>query len=200
MNIFWLSNNNYLNAEYACDQHIVKMCVEYAQILCTVMRKLGMNHGLMYKSTHENHPCVLWAGRNFSNFYRLYKMLCCYNDQYKVRFAKSNNHMSAEKINIIIADNIIGPTLYIDESLQCIDLFNSNNLIKEAFISGVGEESISSPMTLPPMCMPEEYQHPSPSDIQNVISSYRLYYRHEKVKFARYNYTNTPDWMPFMPI
>ena len=45
---------------YQHDKHVVKMCLETAQILCTVYHRYGLS--APYKPTHVNHPCVLWAG------------------------------------------------------------------------------------------------------------------------------------------
>jgi len=50
----------------ACDQHVVKMPVETAQMLSTVLRQLG--HDVGYKISHPNHPCTLWAGATQANF------------------------------------------------------------------------------------------------------------------------------------
>lgn len=54
MNIFVLDLNPMRAAQAHCDKHVVKMCLEYAQILSTVS-------GRGYKPTHKNHPCVKWA-------------------------------------------------------------------------------------------------------------------------------------------
>ena len=56
MNIFVLDENHSLNVSYYCDKHVVKMILEYAQILSTVVRESGIDSG--YKSTHKNHPCT----------------------------------------------------------------------------------------------------------------------------------------------
>lgn len=61
MNIFILSTNPIEAAQMQCDKHVVKMCLETAQILSTVV-------GGPYKPTHANHPCTLWAKANRTNF------------------------------------------------------------------------------------------------------------------------------------
>ena len=38
MNIFYLDTNPALCAEYHCDKHVVKMIIEYAQMLSTAHR------------------------------------------------------------------------------------------------------------------------------------------------------------------
>ncbi len=66
MNIFVLDKDIRKCAEYHCDQHVVKMIRESAQLMCTAMNKKGMH--TPYKSAHANHPCVLWVERSFENF------------------------------------------------------------------------------------------------------------------------------------
>lgn len=51
---------------YMHDKHVVKMCLETAQILCTVYDRYGLIS--KYKPTHQNHPCVLWAGDHFKHY------------------------------------------------------------------------------------------------------------------------------------
>ena len=40
MNIFYLSDDPQICAEQHCDKHVVKMCIEYAQLLSTAHRVL----------------------------------------------------------------------------------------------------------------------------------------------------------------
>lgn len=66
MNIFCLSHDPTEAAQMLCDKHVPKMCVETAQILCTVAK----DHGIVapYKATHHHHPCVLWVGASQANW------------------------------------------------------------------------------------------------------------------------------------
>lgn len=50
----------------ACDQHVVKMPIETAQMLSTAARALGMSVG--YAPTHARHPCTVWVGAALPNF------------------------------------------------------------------------------------------------------------------------------------
>ena len=61
MNIFILDTSPILAAQYQCDKHVVKMILESAQIMSTIM-------GGPYKPTHQNHPCVLWAKASEANY------------------------------------------------------------------------------------------------------------------------------------
>ena len=52
------------------------MILESAQIMSTVIQKHGHDGHGIYKSTHKNHPVVIWAGENQSNFKWLYMHVC----------------------------------------------------------------------------------------------------------------------------
>lgn len=66
MNIFILDTDPRKAARLQCDKHVVKMPLETAQILCTVLSKYQIE--VPYKPTHQNHPCTLWAGESHENF------------------------------------------------------------------------------------------------------------------------------------
>jgi len=90
MNIFYLSDNPTLAAQYQCDKHVVKMILESAQLLCTAHRELDGNmcSDCIYKATHKNHPCAIWTRESIANYYWLYNhfaALCC---EYTIRYGK----------------------------------------------------------------------------------------------------------------
>jgi len=66
MNLFILHENPTLASHMMCDQHVVKMPTETAQMLSTVARAHGFDVG--YKTTHPNHPCTRWIGESLENF------------------------------------------------------------------------------------------------------------------------------------
>jgi hypothetical protein len=75
------------------------MILESVQILCTVLNKKGCQ--TPYKSTHINHPCVIWAGNSFDNFKWLNDLTIALNNEYLYRYNKSKNHKSIEVLNAI---------------------------------------------------------------------------------------------------
>jgi len=89
MNRFLIDHHPDAIAKSLCDQHIVKMPLEEAQMLCTALwhhaPDYAEEHGL-YKAVHQKHPCTLWAMEtqaNFSFAYSLYvSMLCEYHHRY----------------------------------------------------------------------------------------------------------------------
>ena len=96
MNIFVLDSNIQKCAEYHCDRHVVKMILESAQILSTVLRVNNIDYG--YKITHQNHPCTLWAGKSLSNWKWLRELATALNTEYRFRFVKETNHKSFDLV------------------------------------------------------------------------------------------------------
>lgn len=92
MNIFILDNDIKKCARYHCDQHVVKMILESAQLLCTPLSKKGFI--TPYKSTHINHPCVRWVEASYANFLWLKRLAIELNLEYRHRFKKHNDHKS----------------------------------------------------------------------------------------------------------
>ena len=58
MNIFVLHQNPQTAAEMMCDKHVVKMILETAQMMCTVVA--SYDHDTPYRPTHSKHPCTIW--------------------------------------------------------------------------------------------------------------------------------------------
>ena len=99
MNIFVLDLNIDKCARYHCDQHVVKMILESAQIACTVLNLKGFK--TPYKSTHMKHPCVVWAGISYANLQWLKKLARALNREYRYRYRKSQDHASLAVIEHI---------------------------------------------------------------------------------------------------
>ena len=94
MNVFMLDKDPQLAAQYHCDKHVVKMILESAQILCTVINEASGEQVTPYKSTHKNHPCTLWAGKSLANALWLYELTEYLNEEYKYRFNHDKSHKS----------------------------------------------------------------------------------------------------------
>ena len=92
MNIFVLDKNPEIAASMACDKHVVKMIVETAQMMCTVISSHG--YDTPYRPTHKNHPCTLWAGQSRDNWNWLidYGMGLC--DEYTRRYGRVHKSQS----------------------------------------------------------------------------------------------------------
>ena len=92
MNIFVLDESINKCAHYHCDKHVVKMILEYAQILSTTCLLTGIK--TYYKPTHIKHPCVIWTKQSLQNWRWLKKLLNALNNEYKYRYNKTTDHRS----------------------------------------------------------------------------------------------------------
>ena len=92
MNIFVLDHSPEKAARYHCDQHVVKMILESAQMLCTA----AIAHGIQapYRPTHVKHPCTLWIGQSSANWDWLVALAAALNQEYKRRFGHTTDHKS----------------------------------------------------------------------------------------------------------
>ncbi|MDT8445735.1 MAG: hypothetical protein RRB13_02410 [bacterium] len=106
MNLFIFSLEHEENARFHCDRHVVKMCIEYAQLLSTACRLKGQDEG--YRLTHVNHPCSLWVQKSKANWRWVLDLLAALNAEYRFRYGKEPNHKSFE----------------VAQSLTCPDLPN----------------------------------------------------------------------------
>jgi hypothetical protein len=61
LNIFVLDYDLCNSAIYHCQKHIVKMPLESAQMLCTILNNNNIESP--YKSCHRNHPCTIFEPR-----------------------------------------------------------------------------------------------------------------------------------------
>jgi len=86
MNIFAVDTDPVAAAQALHDQHVVKMVLESAQMICTIVQKHG--HSAPYRPTHLSHPCVLWAGRTNSNALWLHRHALALCAEYTHRFGK----------------------------------------------------------------------------------------------------------------
>ena len=96
MNIFLLHENPTICAEMHCDKHVVKMVIEYAQLMSTAHRVLdgdlyedrtaagrrikrwlhpnAQMENTLYKASHINHPDGIWTRNSDANYRYLYNL------------------------------------------------------------------------------------------------------------------------------
>jgi len=99
MNIFVLDEDPKICAQYHCDKHVVKMCLEYAQLLSTTVRLLkpeACDDTFPYKITHKNHPAAVWARESVENYDWLVNLAIEVGKEYTFRYGKF--HKSIEEV------------------------------------------------------------------------------------------------------
>jgi hypothetical protein len=99
MNIFVLDLDIPTCAAYHADQHVIKMVLESAQMLCTVLSGVGI--ATPYKPTHARHPCTLWAGASLANWVWLRDLALSLDNEYRYRFERTRSHRSATVIRAL---------------------------------------------------------------------------------------------------
>ena len=166
MNIFFLDTDTKQCAKYHCDKHVVKMILEYCQLLSTAHRVLDegeldpwMDEAL-YKTTHKNHPSSVWVRQNARNYQYVFDLLFSLSQEYKARYGKS--HASWQKLRFAL----------------CM------------YPKNIPLDNIKEPLNLDqaPQCMPDEYKD------QSTIQAYRNYYNGGKAYMAKWSKSVTPEW------
>lgn len=175
MNIFYLDQNPEVCAEMHLDKHVVKMIIEYAQLMSTAHRVLdGQEYfdktangrkikrwklsddreSKLMKASHINHPSAVWVRYSKENYIWLYKMWNYLLQEYTYRYGKV--HACARLVDVL--SNL------------------PNNLPENTF-------------TEPTPAMPDECKIPG-----NSLKSYHKYYIEKKNHFARWTKRPAPIW------
>lgn len=110
MNIFVLDPDPAIAASYHCDQHLHKMILESAQMLCTWahVKEIGdpILRRSIYKPAYINHPCTQWIIQDIKNVNWVIQL--CLNIQ-EIRYSLGCNEHSSMLIIRAIRD-------FVDES------------------------------------------------------------------------------------
>ena len=112
MNIFYLDRDPNIAAQLMCDSHVVKMCLETAQLLSTAHRVLDNPPATagFYRATHVNHPSAVWARKTNNNYNWLYYHFGCLLIEYNYRYGKVHGCTKMTRILLSPPRNIpVGP-------------------------------------------------------------------------------------------
>jgi len=113
MNIFYLDKDPKICATMHCDKHVVKMIIEYAQLLSTAHRVLDgtsnntltkskrkyttwvhpkpIMESTLYKSTMKNHPSAIWVRESVTHYEYLKELWKHLSDEYNHRYGKMHS-------------------------------------------------------------------------------------------------------------
>lgn len=168
MNIFYIDKNPEIAAMQLVDKHVVKMILEYAQLLSTAHRVLDGRlidkkwileddrEDVLYKSTHVNHPSAIWVRKSNNNYNWLYCHFVATCKEYTHRYEKT--HLTESKLLDVLK-------------------FVPRNIPVDYL----------TPM---PCAMPDEYKI---SD--DPVENYREYYRKSKANLHSWKNRERPDWI-----
>jgi len=175
VNIFYLSNNPTECAQQHVDKHVVKMILEYGQLMSTAHRvldgqpyyaKTANNRNIqrwllpdsreevMWKASHMNHPSGIWVRQSADHYMWLYSLWLEMLSEYTHRYGKKH---ATERMKSVFG------TL-------------PNNIPNKGWLSD------------PTPAMPVEYK------VTDTIQSYRNYYLGDKKSFATWKNRNAPTW------
>ena len=178
MNIFYLDHDVRKCAEMHNDKHVVKMILEYAQLLSTAHRVLdgvelsGLSDSgrkkkfwtlgdsrdyTLYKATHINHPSAVWVRKSVQNYMWLAEMLEVLCGEYTYRYGK---------VHKVERDGLM-------------------QLLKNEFPKNLP----IAPFTEPTPAMPDDVKI-----IGDSIKSYRNYYINNKAHLANWKKRQVPEW------
>jgi hypothetical protein len=92
MNIFVLDKDPQRAATMACDKHVVKMILETAQMMCTVIDSHDIHPP--YRATHAKHPCTIWASESQANWQWLTNYGLALSTEYTERYGRVHKSQS----------------------------------------------------------------------------------------------------------
>ncbi len=174
MNIFELDENPLVCASMHCDKHVVKMPIEYAQLLSTAHRVLDGEEYIgetktgrkakryrldderekhLYMASHIKHPDGIWVRQSSGNYYKLFFLYMSLLTEFTHRYGKVHG---ASK-----------PSFWLQKAPTNIPFGFETEL---------------------PQCMPEDCKGP------NVIKAYHAYYINYKNHFATWKNREIPSW------
>jgi len=177
VNIFYLDHDVRKCAEMHNDKHVVKMILEYAQLLSTAHRVLdgveliGLSDSgrkkkfwtlgdsrdyTLYKATHINHPSAVWVRKSAQNYMWLAEMLEVLCGEYTYRYGK---------VHKVERDGLM-------------------QLLKNEFPKNLP----IAPFTEPTPAMPDDVKVSGDS-----IKSYRNYYINNKAHLANWKKRQVPE-------
>lgn len=136
MNIFLTSADPRLCAQALDDLRLNKMILETAQMLCVAYRHHFPQYDDidLYKSTHINHPCTLWACKNIHNYIWLVNHFKELTDEKYQRTAQW--HLSYVKLYGTFFESIANIEVFptnIDFSFNCSQTFPSTGDVFEDY-------------------------------------------------------------------
>ena len=187
MNIFILSRCPIKAAQWQCDKHVVKMALESAQMLSTVVR-LYLGQEAEVKYINKN-------GEESSRVRRILPMLgeeegMWEKDRSPIYWGVHHKH----PCTIWTSQSMQNWSWHIRHALELCDEYErryKREHKSKKVIDLCSSQKIYFPknvFTKFPLAMPEEYKSKS------VVQSYRTYYVRDKIRFAKWNYTTPPPW------
>ena len=180
MNIFYIHEDPTTCAQQHVDKHVVKMILEYAQLLSTAHRVLDGTEYIgksksgrkakryllpddreqhLYLASHFNHPSGKWVRHSLSNYQWLFKLWIELMREYHYRYGKVHTSMR-------LASHLRFPP------------------------TNIPQNEFSPPWR----AMPDQYKIDR-SVTDYTIKSYRAYYNGAKTHMFKWKNRPVPEWI-----
>jgi hypothetical protein len=179
MNIFYLDKDAKTAAQYHCDKHVVKMILEYAQLMSTAHRLLDGDEAIVkinnrnrrvwtlndhreqtvYKPVSWNHPSAVWVRQSLDHYQWLWNLAIELCQEYRHRYGGTTDKQ--HKTSVVIQNLSFAP-----DNIPRLGMFSE-----------------------PPQAMPDDSKVPGDS-----VTAYRNYYRMHKKRFATWKNREVPNW------
>lgn len=206
MNIFVVDQDPVVAARQHCDKHVVKMILEYGQMLSTAHRLLdGKKHEWVVKNPETGRPkkitewllsgeeaVVVWQAplnEGDPEFYAPGKFELRLFHQQCYRVAHANHPCSVwvrqTASNYLWTRSLFGSLM--DEYTRRYKKVHSADKLR-SFLAAMPTNINQDGLTPFAQAMPEEYKHADP------VEAYRNFYAGTKSRFARWTNSPVPDW------
>lgn len=104
MNIFWLDTDPVACAQMHCNKHVVKMPLEYAQLLSAAHHLNGSPiASRVYKLSHKHHPCTVWTANSRDAYNQVLALFKATALEYSYRYVRQ--HKSFVTLYNLLCDN-----------------------------------------------------------------------------------------------
>lgn len=158
-----------INAEYHCDRHVIKMILEYSQLLSTAMHVMPHTFSGCKPITaplgksHANHPVALWACALPENAMYLLRMAVALCHEKNHRWPCRPRHAYETQLLALV------------EKLESNPLFNTFPASFPVAVKSKAGQKVHAPLL-------------------EVVSTYRDYYVADKAGFATWRRRIKPMW------
>lgn len=178
MNIFFLSMSIRKCASYYFDKHVIKLIVEYTQLLSCAWHILDspqaqiyLKEQKIYKPTHVNHPCSIWVRQHINNYLYVCQLGLQLCHEWRKRYKHQKIHACEPKLQFLLNHQPPMPT----------DVIQKNKYNPKGLLVPL------------PQSMPISYKSMR-SSVCQTVKAYRRYYQSVEKQHIRQWKTNKPYW------
>jgi len=187
MNIFVLNADPHLAARDHCDKHIVKMILEYGQLLSSAHRLLDGKPILLIKPNNKAQQLLLLPSEVFELNEEKGRYYISNPLMYSMTHA---NHPSASWARQSVGNYNWLFALFDGCLAEYTKRYGKVHLaarIKPA-VEQAPRNIPTGELTPFALAMPEQYR------VADAVTSYQNYYVHDKIRFAKWTNTPAPEW------